>query len=110
MESISCSYLWVFFFLMIRRPPRSTRTAPLFPYTTLFRSAAPQRPESLRGGRPAPEFHRRRRGAVGHPVGDQPPDPPARGAAGRAAVPPHPQGAGAVDRGATAPAGRAGGL
>src|SRR3546814_3437335 len=24
---------------MIRRPPRSTRTAPLFPYTTLFRSA-----------------------------------------------------------------------
>src|SRR3546814_18001668 len=23
---------------MIRRPPRSTRTAPLFPYTTLFRS------------------------------------------------------------------------
>src|SRR2546430_16741007 len=28
--------LFVFFFLMIRRPPRST----LFPYTTLFRSAA----------------------------------------------------------------------
>src|SRR5437660_7736452 len=27
--------LFVFFFLMIRRPPRST----LFPYTTLFRSA-----------------------------------------------------------------------
>src|SRR3546814_11045962 len=24
---------------MIRRPPRSTRTGPLFPYTTLFRSA-----------------------------------------------------------------------
>src|SRR3546814_5290604 len=23
---------------MLRRPPRSTRTAPLFPYTTLFRS------------------------------------------------------------------------
>src|SRR3546814_4745259 len=33
------------FFLMIRRPPRSTRTDTLFPYTTLFRSAfpAPQR-------------------------------------------------------------------
>src|SRR3712207_9094103 len=30
------SYLFVFFFLMIRRPPRST----LFPYTTLFRSNA----------------------------------------------------------------------
>src|SRR3546814_2624160 len=27
-----------FFFLMIRRPPRSTRTDSLFPYTTLFRS------------------------------------------------------------------------
>src|SRR3546814_12547972 len=37
-----CSYLYVlfyFFFLMIRRPPRSTRTDTLFPYTTLFRSA-----------------------------------------------------------------------
>src|SRR3546814_6094339 len=32
---ISC----FFFFLMIRRPPRSTRTDTLFPYTTLFRSA-----------------------------------------------------------------------
>src|SRR3546814_7935266 len=29
-----------FFFLMIRRPPRSTRTDTLFPYTTLFRSYA----------------------------------------------------------------------
>src|SRR3546814_9130844 len=29
----------VFFFVMIRRPPRSTRTDTLFPYTTLFRSA-----------------------------------------------------------------------
>src|SRR3546814_12205609 len=28
----------VIFFLMIRRPPRSTRTDTLFPYTTLFRS------------------------------------------------------------------------
>src|SRR3546814_9830602 len=31
----------MFFFLMIRRPPRSTRTDTLFPYTTLFRSPAP---------------------------------------------------------------------
>src|SRR3546814_8605865 len=30
-----CSFV---FFLMIRRPPRSTRTYTLFPYTTLFRS------------------------------------------------------------------------
>src|SRR3546814_6541451 len=29
---------WCCFFLMIRRPPRSTRTDTLFPYTTLFRS------------------------------------------------------------------------
>src|SRR3546814_13700559 len=28
---------------MIRRPPRSTRTDPLFPYTTLFRSPARRR-------------------------------------------------------------------
>src|SRR3546814_16390301 len=28
----------MFIFLMIRRPPRSTRTDTLFPYTTLFRS------------------------------------------------------------------------
>src|SRR3546814_11906475 len=32
------SSLFLFFFLMIRRPPRSTRTDTLFPYTTLFRS------------------------------------------------------------------------
>src|SRR3546814_4937330 len=30
--------LFSFFFLMIRRPPRSTRTDTLFPYTPLFRS------------------------------------------------------------------------
>src|SRR3546814_16397070 len=29
---------------MIRRPPRSTRTDTLFPYTTLFRSAVERRP------------------------------------------------------------------
>src|SRR3546814_20728347 len=29
---------FVLFFLMIRRPPRSTRTDTLFPYTTLFRA------------------------------------------------------------------------
>src|SRR3546814_14698179 len=36
-----CMFLLFFFFcLMIRRPPRSTRTDTLFPYTTLFRSRA----------------------------------------------------------------------
>src|SRR3546814_3915902 len=38
-----------FFFLMIRRPPRSTRTDTLFPDTTLFRSAPTT---SQRGARP----------------------------------------------------------
>src|SRR3546814_11303933 len=33
-----CVCVHVFFFLIIRRPPRSTRTDTLFPYTTLFRS------------------------------------------------------------------------
>src|SRR3546814_9766644 len=31
---------YLFFFLMIRRPPISTRTDTLFPYTTLFRSCS----------------------------------------------------------------------
>src|SRR3546814_3368833 len=42
-----------FFFLMIRRPPRSTRTDTLFPYTTLVRSRGVQR-------RRAPHAPRRR--------------------------------------------------
>src|SRR3546814_8015528 len=33
-----CCSCFYFVFLMIRRPPRSTRTDTLFPYTTLFRS------------------------------------------------------------------------
>src|SRR3546814_12574649 len=32
-------HILCFFFLMLRRPPRSTRTDTLFPYTALFRSA-----------------------------------------------------------------------
>src|SRR3712207_7826992 len=46
----------MFFFLMIRRPPRST----LFPYTTLFRSREGERRRPRRGGR-----HRRRRAPGG---------------------------------------------
>src|SRR3546814_5985262 len=42
--------LYFCFFLMIRRPPRSTRTDTLFPYTTLFRSDR-RCPFGLRGGR-----------------------------------------------------------
>src|SRR3546814_2063101 len=36
--TFSCIGFTLLFFLMIRRPPRSTRTDTLFPYTTLFRS------------------------------------------------------------------------
>src|SRR3546814_3974927 len=36
---------------MIRRPPRSTRTDTLFPYTTLFRSQVPARRKFLRSER-----------------------------------------------------------
>src|SRR3546814_12461541 len=36
---------------MIRRPPRSTRTDTLFPYTTLFRSLLAQLPGQVRRGR-----------------------------------------------------------
>src|SRR3546814_4979779 len=43
----------VFFFLMIRRPPRSTRTDTLFPYTTLFRSGAASHGCRVRRRQPA---------------------------------------------------------
>src|SRR5256885_5406020 len=58
-----------FFFLMIRRPPRST----LFPYTTLFRSPPRRAPDSRGDGGDA-----RDGGAVG------PPDGPLRGGRERA--------------------------
>src|SRR3546814_1601314 len=70
---------------MIRRPPRSTRTDTLFPYTTLFRSGCagssdvcrarhrwegPRRPDSRTPyrprGRPAPEPPCRRRRSEEH--------------------------------------------
>src|SRR3546814_8339414 len=35
---------------MIRRPPRSTRTDTLFPYTTLFRSESKARPKGMTTG------------------------------------------------------------
>src|SRR3546814_15976157 len=50
-----------FVFLMIRRPPRSTRTDTLFPYTTLFRSTARDRrdlPHLLVAPRPERPRHR----------------------------------------------------
>src|SRR3546814_6282062 len=66
-----------FFFLMIRRPPRSTRTDTLFPYTTLFRAAGYRQagaagrslPPTAATRRPAlrDRRHRRGPGAGGHP-------------------------------------------
>src|SRR5258708_32693200 len=63
----------LFFFLMIRRPPRST----LFPYTTLFRSRG--RPLGSVALDPRPRSH------------DQAPQDPARAALGARAHEPHPQ-------------------
>src|SRR2546422_6959923 len=56
--------VWFFFFLMIRRPPRST----LFPYTTLFRSRGiaqlgRQPPQGTGRHRHPGRPHRHRRGA-----------------------------------------------
>src|SRR3546814_6768775 len=44
---------------MIRRPPRSTRTDTLFPYTTLFRSPQHRRRLHRRQGDPRPRHSRR---------------------------------------------------
>src|SRR3546814_1263547 len=49
---------------MIRRPPRSTRTDTLFPYTTLFRS----RRAALGGGKAAAGGRARRRGRARRPA------------------------------------------
>src|SRR3546814_9791383 len=45
-----CVLTGLCFFLMLRRPPRSTRTDTLFPYTTLFRSQQGRMYRSQRAG------------------------------------------------------------
>src|SRR3546814_6209333 len=65
MSRVGVSVMYIIFFLMFRRPPRSTRTDTLFPYTTLFRSA------TASGGRLV--VHAR-----GHEVA-RPQDPPVSG-------------------------------
>src|SRR3546814_13922849 len=57
-EEVKILCLFSFFLLMVQRPPRSTRTDTLVPYTTLFRSSAtvgmlltPFMPEGMRGAR-----------------------------------------------------------
>src|SRR3546814_16217149 len=54
-------YVFLFLFLSIRRPPRSTRTVTLFPYTTLFRSPR-------NAARRRRELHRQAEGV--HAAGD----------------------------------------
>src|SRR3546814_3358927 len=59
---------------MIRRPPRSTRTDTLFPYTTLFRSKGPAGPcrwlrqPARKGVAAALMRHSQRRGTKRHPA------------------------------------------
>src|SRR3546814_10395975 len=74
-----------FFFLMIRRPPRSTRTDTLFPYTTLFRSPAPDRAR-LRQEFPCPRTARRNL-VDRHRVAGGPNQPPGRSSGRPAFVP-----------------------
>src|SRR3546814_9671585 len=59
----------LFFFLMIRRPPRSTRTDTLFPYTTLFRSGRTPAEDALRQGTARDDARDRRRPRL-HRAGD----------------------------------------
>src|SRR3546814_14315387 len=82
MRSATAPHFEIVFFLMIRRPPRSTRTDTLFPYTTLFRSDAWQ--TVLLGDLLRAEMLLHRRGEIGAAlhrgiVGDDhafaPPDP-----------------------------------
>src|SRR3546814_12497237 len=86
---------------MIRRPPRSTRTATLFPYTALFRSGRQRdEPDYIRTGARAAALgaavvpQRWRIGGLAAQCafgpclfGDQYPDPVGRGDRGRVAVP-----------------------
>src|SRR3546814_10104397 len=86
---------------MIRRPPRSTRTDTLFPYTTLFRSRGagrirpripgrdrpPRRAARARAAGAAAGRYRRVSGAVFERIGALAHRPPARPGVGRRAVP-----------------------
>src|SRR5260370_589161 len=79
-----------FFFLMIRRPPRST----LFPYTTLFRSPSPAAPgrgagaprRSRRRARPPPPGPARRASGARCPGGRGPAAPRGPCGGGRAQI------------------------
>src|SRR3546814_20384160 len=63
-STLTSLFMIIIFFFTLPRPPRSTLTDPLFPYTTLFRSQTrPRNPVS-------PECHHRHyRPRVGQPDG-----------------------------------------
>src|SRR3546814_17086466 len=67
----------MFFFLMIRRPPRSTRTDTLFPYTTLFRSAMGDRQVQWLGPGQRPSRRVRIWPRLGNRLGQRAHDEPA---------------------------------
>src|SRR3546814_16864464 len=83
-------------FLMIRRPPRSTRTDTLFPYTTLFRSTGPPTRWSRR--RPAPPCRPRSWTSTSPPTGG---DARSEGSCRRR--PPYPDPVAYLDHAATTP-------
>src|SRR3546814_1357218 len=65
--------MYFFFFLMIRLPPRSTRTDTLFPYTTLFRSlASPSASRHAAQKRSEPDERHCCEGWPGHDRDDRP--------------------------------------
>src|SRR3546814_20803059 len=74
------------FFLMIRRPPRSTRTDTLFPYTTLFRSVVQPTVPLRAGDRAGPGTEPRLRSRCGGAAAAtrQPQPVPAHGRAAEA--------------------------
>src|SRR3546814_17047092 len=77
----------LFVFLMIRRPPRSTRTDTLFPYTTLFRSVPrPARARRVHAEGARVGAHRHRAQAGGRTGRQRPHE---RGRGGVRARPPH---------------------
>src|SRR3546814_1896222 len=61
----------MFFFLMIRRPPKSTRTDTLFPYTTLFRSPRLSAPVAEAAAAAAPHARHHRTGRARPALGQE---------------------------------------
>src|SRR3546814_11639692 len=82
--------MFLFFFLMIRRPPRSTRTDTLFPYTTLFRSVPRRNGGDSVACRERADHARKERSGNAAMMGRETPrssEPSAHGAVGRGYAP-----------------------